>query len=121
MAKRIHGVDLTLPKPVDAIRQLTKIPVLIIHGGQDKTVPVEHASILAKSSRNSNISLWLVPEAEHTGSYRARPKEYIDKVKEITVTGSTIVDVLKEIIAIVEDLEIRVAGLEVQIAKVLNV
>jgi fermentation-respiration switch protein FrsA (DUF1100 family) len=80
MAKRIHGVDLTLPKPVDAIRKLTKVPILIIHGGQDKTVPVEHASILANTSCNSNISLWFVPEAEHTGSYRARPKEYIDKV-----------------------------------------
>ena len=80
VAKRVHGVDLSMPKPIDAIRQFTKPPVLIIHGGQDKTVPVEHASILARASRNPDTRLWIVPEAEHVGSYRARPKEYITKV-----------------------------------------
>ncbi len=80
VAKRIHGIDLSMPKPVDAIKQFTKPPVLIIHGGQDKTVPVEHASILARASRNPNARLWIVPEAEHVGAYRARPKEYITQM-----------------------------------------
>jgi pimeloyl-ACP methyl ester carboxylesterase len=79
-AKRIHGIDLSLPKPVDAIRQSTTPPVLIIHGGQDNTVPVEHARILAKACGNPNSRLWIVPEAEHVGSYRARPEEYICQV-----------------------------------------
>jgi len=80
VAKRIHGIDLSMSKPVDAIRQFTTPPVLIIHGGQDNTVPVEHASILARASRNPDTRLWIVPEAEHVGSYRARPKEYIAQV-----------------------------------------
>jgi len=80
VAKRIHGIDLSMPKPVDAIRQFTKPPVLIIHGGKDNTVPVEHASILSRASPNPDTRLWIVPEAEHIGSYRARPKEYITQV-----------------------------------------
>jgi dipeptidyl aminopeptidase/acylaminoacyl peptidase len=80
VAKKVHGIDLSMPKPVDAIRQFTKPPVLIIHGGQDNTVSVEHASILARASRNPDTRLWIVPEAEHVGSYRARPKEYITQV-----------------------------------------
>ena len=78
--KKIYGIDLSMPKPIDAVRQLTMPPILIIHGGQDNTVPVKHASILAKASRNPNTMLWIVPEAEHVGSYRSRPKEYITKV-----------------------------------------
>jgi len=80
VAKRIHGVDLSMPKPIDAIRQFTIPPVLIIHGGQDNTVPVEHASVLARASHNPDTRLWIVPEAEHVGSYRAKPKEYIAQV-----------------------------------------
>lgn len=80
VAKKIHGIDLSIPKPVDAVRQFTTPPILIIHGGQDNTVPVEHASILARASCNPNTRLWIVPEAEHVGSHRARPKEYITQV-----------------------------------------
>jgi pimeloyl-ACP methyl ester carboxylesterase len=79
-AKKIHGVDLSMPKPIDAVKQFTTPPILIIHGGQDNTVPVEHASILARACGNPNTRLWIVPEAEHVGSYRARPKEYISQV-----------------------------------------
>ncbi len=80
VAKTIHGIDLSMPKPVDAVRQFTTPPILIIHGGQDNTVPVEHASILAGASCNPNTRLWIVPEAEHVGSYRTRSKEYITQV-----------------------------------------
>jgi dipeptidyl aminopeptidase/acylaminoacyl peptidase len=80
VAKKIHGIDLSMPKPVDAVKQLTMPPVLIIHGGQDNTVPVGHASVLAKAFGNPHSRLWVVPEAEHVGSYRARPKEYISHV-----------------------------------------
>jgi alpha-beta hydrolase superfamily lysophospholipase len=80
VAKKVHGIDLSVPRSVDAVKQFTTPPILIIHGGQDKTVPVEHASILARASRNPNTRLWIVPEAEHVGSYRARPKEYITQV-----------------------------------------
>jgi dipeptidyl aminopeptidase/acylaminoacyl peptidase len=77
---KVYGIDLSMPKPIDAVRQFTMPPILIIHGGQDNTVPVEHASKLAKASCNPNTMLWIVPEAKHVGSYRSRPKEYITKV-----------------------------------------
>ena len=80
MAKNLYGIDLSELKPVDAVRQATAPPVLVIHGGQDDTIPVEHAHMLARSSRNPHSGLWIVPEAQHVGSYAARPEEYINKV-----------------------------------------
>ena len=80
MAKSLYGIDLSQLKPVDAVRQATAPPVLVIHGGQDDTIPVEHANMLASSSRNPDSGLWIVPEAQHVGSYAARPEEYINKV-----------------------------------------
>lgn len=79
-AKLVHRIDLSIPKPVDAVRQLTEPPVLFIHGGQDKTVPVEHASILANASSNTENRIWIVPEAEHIAAFRTRPREYINRV-----------------------------------------
>jgi len=79
-AKMIHHIDLSIPRPIDAVKECTDIPVLFIHGGQDKTVPVEHASILADAASNDNNRVWIVPEAEHIGAYRARSKEYVNRV-----------------------------------------
>jgi len=80
MANRLYGINLSMLKPVDAVKQTTAPPVLFIHGGQDDTIPVEHAHILASSSRNRDSSLWIVPEAQHVGSYAVRPEEYLSKV-----------------------------------------
>jgi fermentation-respiration switch protein FrsA (DUF1100 family) len=80
IAKRLYGIDLSALKPVEAVKKTDAPPVLFIHGGQDDMIPVEHAKVLVKSSSNHQSKLWIVPAAQHVGSYAARPKEYGSKV-----------------------------------------
>ena len=80
MAKRLYGINLSELKPVEAVKQTSAPPTLFIHGGQDNIIPVEHAHILAMSSCNRQSKLWIVPEAQHVGTYASRPKEYVNKV-----------------------------------------
>lgn len=80
MAENVYGIDFSTLKPVGGVKEVDAPPLLIIHGGQDETIPVEHAHILARASRNPHSRLWIVPEAEHVRSYLARPKEYISEV-----------------------------------------
>jgi uncharacterized protein len=80
LVEKIHGINFALSKPINSIKKINRSPVLLIHGGQDKTVPLEHAYQLSCAAQNTNIHLWVIPEAEHIGAYRARPKEYISRV-----------------------------------------
>ena len=80
ISKKLYSIDLSILKPVDAVKQTTSTPLLVIHGGQDTTIPVKHAHMLAKASNNVGGRLWVVPEAKHVGSYIARPREYLSEV-----------------------------------------
>jgi fermentation-respiration switch protein FrsA (DUF1100 family) len=80
MDKAMYGIDFKAVKPVESVKSAA-CPVLIIVGGQDDTVTIDQAQRLFQSSRNPQSQLWIVPEAKHTGSYIARPQEYIDRVE----------------------------------------
>lgn len=74
--KLLYNIDFTRIRPLEAAR-LISVPVFIIHGGQDKLIPVEHAYRLIKVCRNLHNRLWVVPEAQHTYAYFVKPDEYI--------------------------------------------
>ena len=80
MARSMYGIDLSRLKPADAVRQLSALPILVIHGGQDETIPVKHAGELVSSSSSPHSRLWIVPEAQHVGCYQSRPEEYVNQV-----------------------------------------
>ncbi len=77
--KVLYNIDFTRIRPVEAAR-LISVPVFIIHGGRDKIIPVEHAYRLTKACQNFHKKIWVVPEAQHTYAYFARPEEYILRV-----------------------------------------
>jgi dipeptidyl aminopeptidase/acylaminoacyl peptidase len=79
MAKISYDVDFTAVKPIQAVQQ-TDIPLFIIHGERDDTVPVEHAYRLAEASKNPDSQLWVLPKAGHTNTYFVGPEEYINRV-----------------------------------------
>jgi uncharacterized protein len=63
-------------RPIDAIGELTPMPVLIVHGEEDRVVPSDHAIALYEAARPPK-TLWLVPGAGHiqaftTAANRAR-------------------------------------------------
>ncbi|MFA5881768.1 MAG: alpha/beta hydrolase, partial [Eubacteriales bacterium] len=59
-----------------------RAPVLFIHGGSDTAVPVSNSEELYRTALGGK-KLWVVPGAEHVGSYKKRPQEYISRILEL--------------------------------------
>jgi dipeptidyl aminopeptidase/acylaminoacyl peptidase len=86
MAKALYGIDIAEVSPARAIAR-SDTPVLVIHGEEDRVIPVEHARLLGRAIgasfdeiESGEETVWTVPGAGHTGAYRAQPDIYIDKV-----------------------------------------
>jgi hypothetical protein len=86
MAKSIYGIDIKDVSPARAITR-SDTPVLVIHGEDDEVIPVEHARLLGRAIgasfdeiESGEETVWIVPGAGHTGSFRTQPKLYIEKL-----------------------------------------
>ncbi|WDL95932.1 alpha/beta hydrolase [Alicyclobacillus sp. ALC3] len=64
--------------PLHALPALADTPILFIHGMGDKRIPWQHSQRMYE--RSSNSELWLVPDADHCGSYVADPDAYTGRV-----------------------------------------
>jgi dipeptidyl aminopeptidase/acylaminoacyl peptidase len=86
MARSIYGIDIKDISPARSIAR-SDTPVLVIHGEDDAIVPVEHARLLGRAIGASfdeieggEETVWIVPNAGHTGSFRTEPKAYIERL-----------------------------------------
>lgn len=85
--KRIYGFKMSDVSPVASLSQ-SDIPALIIHGGEDRIVPVSHAARLAHArgipqheiDSGDSDRFWILPNAEHAQIYRTAPELYIKRV-----------------------------------------
>ena len=68
-----YGVNLLEAAPAAAIGRI-RAPLLLIHGDDDRDTPVYHARALAVAQPAA--TLWIVPGAAHSASWRAEPTEY---------------------------------------------
>lgn len=75
------GANLSSIAPEFAISRISPRPVLIIHGGADTDVPVNHAQMLFDAARGPK-ELWIVPNAAHRRVDAAEPDEYRRRVLE---------------------------------------
>ena len=73
MAKAIYGIDINEVSPARAIAK-SDTPVFVIHGEDDRVVPVEHARLLGRALgasfseiESGEETVWIVPGAGHTG------------------------------------------------------
>ena len=57
--------------PLSAVKMISPIPLLIIHGDQDATVPVHHGRQLYDAALEPK-QLWIVPEAGHMQAMRQK-------------------------------------------------
>jgi pimeloyl-ACP methyl ester carboxylesterase len=73
-----HGIDLTQASPAEAIRD-TRTPVLLIHGTDDLSTPIDHSRQL-HAINPAATELWEVPGARHTQSRARQPGEYQRRV-----------------------------------------
>ena len=73
-----YGIDLLQPSPLLSIKR-SKVPVLLIHGTDDRTINPRHALILAHAAPD-HVQLWLVPHAWHTGAWSVAHNEFESRV-----------------------------------------
>ncbi|MNS27169.1 acyl-CoA esterase [compost metagenome] len=76
-ANRILGVDMSTTEPLTQVAKIAPRPFLVIHGAQDKNVPVDNSrtNFLAAGD-GLKKELWIVPGGEHAASAVAQPEEY---------------------------------------------
>ncbi len=67
--------------PVNVIGKIAPRNVLIVHGMNDRTVPHKAAEVLYRAAGEPK-RLWLVPGAEHVGSFYMDKTEYLRQVLE---------------------------------------
>ena len=69
---------------LDPFRVMDRIrprPVLLIHGGRDKSIPPEEGEALYRAAGDPK-GWWLIPEAEHATCFYDRREEYVKKITE---------------------------------------
>lgn len=69
---------------MDPFRVMDRIPprpVLLIHGGRDKSIPPWEGEALYRAAGDPK-GWWLIPEAEHATCYYDRTEEYVKKITE---------------------------------------
>jgi dipeptidyl aminopeptidase/acylaminoacyl peptidase len=74
-----YGYPFAAVRPVDFVAQISPRPILLIHGGQDVVVPVNHVHRLYEAAREPK-ELWIVPGAAHCGAYFDDRTEYVARV-----------------------------------------
>ncbi len=77
-ARMRYGIDLLRPSPLAAVTH-SSVPVLLIHGTDDRTISPRHSVILARAAPD-HVKLWLVPHAWHTGAWSAAHQEFETRV-----------------------------------------
>lgn len=67
--------------PIASVAQISPRPLLLIHGTQDETIPVEHAHQLFAEAQEPK-ELWLGNGAAHCGTYFLDRPTYVQRVTE---------------------------------------
>lgn len=69
------GVDPRSTEPIRTLPLLEDVPLLLIHGEADRTVPVEDGRRLAAAAPEGSRHL-VIPRADHSAGHRVAPREY---------------------------------------------
>jgi len=78
---RLHyGLDMEATSPERAVVG-TRIPVLLIHGLEDANIPPYHSDLIA-AQNPSDVKVWKVPGAVHSGAHQVAPQEFERRVLE---------------------------------------
>lgn len=80
-ASRQVGADLREMEPERVIGLVEPVPLLLIHGAADRTVPPSFGRRLAARAGPSTEH-WIVPGAEHAGARSAAPADWDDRVTQ---------------------------------------
>lgn len=76
----LSGYDPGSASPREAVARVAPRPLLIIHGDDDRVIPVSQSRLLYTAAANPNAELVIVRGARHTHSYETDPAAYVTKV-----------------------------------------
>jgi fermentation-respiration switch protein FrsA (DUF1100 family) len=82
MARPLVGIDLYAIRPIDHVAALVRrgLPLLVIHGEADTTIPVSHGHAIA-AAYGPAVQTLFVPGAEHVRSYEVDPALYLARLE----------------------------------------
>ena len=80
MARVFLGLDLSVIKPVEVVRDHPERAWLFIQCEQDRTVFRHHGEELKAASANPATELWLVPACDHVKAFDTQPLEWQRRV-----------------------------------------
>lgn len=80
-ASRHVGGDIRATEPARVVALVEPVPLLLIHGEADTTLPIHHGRRLAALAGPS-AEHWEVPGAEHSGAHSADPRGYEARVTQ---------------------------------------
>ncbi len=80
-ARRVGG-DMRATEPIRIIGLTQPVPVLLIHGAADTTIPLAEGERLAAAA-GSNVEHLVVPEAGHSASHATAPAAYESRVETL--------------------------------------
>lgn len=73
-----NGLNMEAASPEQAVVGI-KIPVLLIHGLNDRNIPPYHSDLI-QAKNPSDVIVWKVSGAPHTGAHKAAPQEFERRV-----------------------------------------
>ncbi len=85
-AARELGADPRETEPRHMIGLVESLPLLLIHGDADRTVPIEDGRRLAAAG-GPNTEHWVVPGADHSAGHATSPDEYERRVTSVLRTA----------------------------------
>jgi pimeloyl-ACP methyl ester carboxylesterase len=85
-AARRLGADPRATEPARVVGLVEPVPLLLIHGEADATVPIADGRRLAALTGPS-ATHWEVPDADHSAAHRTAPEEYERRVAEFLRAG----------------------------------
>jgi len=74
-----YDLDLEQVMPDRAIAG-SQVPVWLIHGRDDRNIPVRHSRQIARN--NPRLTVWEVPGADHCGAINVSPQEFERRLVE---------------------------------------
>lgn len=78
-ASRRVGGDIRAIEPIRIVGLVEGVPLLLIHGSADRTVPLRDGRRLAAAA-GPNAEHWVVPNADHSAGHATNPTDYEARV-----------------------------------------
>lgn len=79
---RINGYEAEDLDTLEAVRDLENVPILLLHGEDDRRIPLSTAQIIFQEIPSEKRKLVVFPGARHGAAYRSDPQRYLSAVVE---------------------------------------